>query len=302
MLNMEDAWPKLSYEKGKNTYEILHMFTQILGKIKLETLPWQNHSWHVTLKFTPSGLTTTTLPYKDLFFQIDLDLLQHKVIISTSRSEKREFGLIGLSVSDFYKKVFAELKELGIEIEIYTKPVEIEHAVRFEDDNVHTIYQPEQAKDFHGAMLAMQEVFFSFKCGFKGKSSDVHFFWGSFDLAVSLFSGRKAPKHPGGIPNLANWVAEEAYSHEVMSFGFWPGNEVLSEATFYSYLYPEPKGYNEFNIEPEQAYYHKDLREFVLPYKAVQEAEDPAGKLKEFLDSAYAAGTRLAKWDRDSLE
>lgn len=299
---MEKIWPELSYEKGKETYETLHMFTQVLGKIKLETLSWLNHSWHVTLKFTPTGLTTATLPYNGQFFQIDLDLTNHKLKISTSRGENREFELPGLSVAAFYQKLFSELQALDIDIQINTKPVELEHPIRFEEDTAHHTYEPVQARALHQAILAIQDVFFSFKCGFKGKSSDVHFFWGSFDLAVSLFSGRKAPKHPGGIPHLPDWVAEEAYSHEVMSFGFWPGNEALPEATFYSYLYPEPEGFKEAVLLPKEACYHKDLREFVLPYKAVQQAEDPARKLREFLDSAYAAGTALANWDRKSLE
>ncbi len=178
----------------------------------------------------------------------------------------------------------------------------MEHPIRFEEDNVHQTYEPDQALALHQAMLAMQEVFFGFRCSFKGKSSDVHFFWGSFDLAVSLFSGRKAPKHPGGIPNLPDWVAEEAYSHEVMSFGFWPGSEALPEATFYSYIYPEPEGFNEAIVLPEEAFYHKTLREFVLPYKSVQQAEDPSQMLRKFLDGAYAAGTALADWDRETLE
>ncbi|MCM4161241.1 hypothetical protein FHG64_03020 [Antarcticibacterium flavum] len=299
---MENKWPVLSYENGKKTYETLHMFTQILGKIKLETLPWQNHSWHVTLKFTPTGLTTNTLPYKDIFFQIDLDLVKHILKITTSRGEKRTFELRGLSVSSFNERLFNELRELKIAIEIYGKPVEIEHPIPFAEDNMHNTYDPVQAGDLHHALLAMQQVFFEFKCGFKGKSSDVHFFWGSFDLAVSFFSGRKAPEHPGGFPNLANWVAVEAYSHEVMSFGFWPGSEALPEAAFYSYLYPEPEGYKEAAIKPGEAYYHPNLREFVLPYKAVANAKDPNKKLKEFLESAYSAGTNLANWNMDLLE
>lgn len=299
---MNQEWPELSYAEGKDTYETLHMFTQVLGKIKLEKLPWLNHSWHVTLKFTPCGLTTSPLPYHDGYFQIDLDLTHHRLNISTSKGEMREFQLQGLSVAAFYNKLFDLLKELGIKVEIYTKPVELEDPIRFEEDTVHHTYNPEQALDLHRAMLLMQEVFFSFRCGFKGKSSDVHFFWGSFDLAVSLFSGRKAPKHPGGIPNLPDWVAQEAYSHEVMSFGFWPGSAALPEATFYSYHYPEPQGFKEAVLQPKETYYHTDLREFVLPYKAVQQASDPASKLREFLDSAYNAGTLTGKWDKESLE
>lgn len=299
---MEREWPQLSYEKGKETYETLHMFTQVLGKIKLKTLPWQNHSWHVTLKFTPTGLTTSVLPYKNRFFQINLDLTDHKLEILTSNGKNRVFGLYGLSVAGFYQKLFDVLREVDIEIKINTKPVELEDPIRFENDKIHHTYDPEQALALHRALLFMQEVFYSFRCGFKGKSSEVHFFWGSFDLAVSFFSGRKAPKHPGGIPNLANWVAEEAYSHEVMSFGFWPGNVGLPEAAFYAYLYPEPDGFKEASIEPGEAYYHPDLREFVLPYKPVQQAQDPTAKLREFLDSVYKAGTALAAWDREALE
>ena len=299
---MEQKWPELSYEKGKKTYETLHMFTQILGKIKLESLPWQNHSWHVTLRFTPTGLTTLPLPNKDQFFQINLDLTEHKLEIHTSHGKTREFGLSGLSVAGFYQKVFGLFRELDIDLKINTKPVELEDPIRFEKDNCHNTYDPEQALALHEALLVMQEVFYEFRCRFKGKSSEVHFFWGSFDLAVSFFSGRKAPKHPGGIPNLANRVAEEAYSHEVMSFGFWPGSEALPEAAFYTYLYPEPEGYKEASLQPQEAYYHPNLKEFVLPYKAVQQATDPAAKLREFLESTYAAGTALANWDREALE
>lgn len=299
---MEKKWPELSYENGRKTFETLHMFTQVLGKIKLKTLSWLNHSWHVTLKFTPTGLTTSILPYKNQFFQINLDLTDHKIEILTSQGKSREFGLSGLSVAGFYQKLVGLLRELDIEIKINTKPVEVEDPVPFEKDQIHHSYDPEQALVLHQAMLAMQDIFYGFRCGFKGKSSEVHFFWGSFDLAVSLFSGRRAPKHPGGIPNLPNWVAEEAYSHEVMSFGFWPGSEALPEAAFYAYLYPEPEGFKEVKVQPKEAYYHANLREYVLPYKAVEQAEDPGRKLREFFDSIYAAGTALANWDREALE
>lgn len=299
---MNNNWPELSYDEGKETYETLHMFTQVIGKIKLATLPWQNHSWHVTLKFTPTGLTTSPLPYSEGYFQIDLDFIDHNLLITTSHGELKKFPLYGISVAQFYNNLFSLLKELRINVKIYTNPVELEDPIRFEEDTVHLTYNPAHVLDLHRAMLLIQEVFFSFRCGFKGKSSDVHFFWGSLDLAVSLFSGRKAPKHPGGIPNLPDWVAEEAYSHEVMSFGFWPGSAALPEAAFYSYLYPEPPGYKEAGLQPKDAYYHKELREFVLPYKTVQQASEPAAKLREFLASAYNAGTLAGNWDRGSLE
>lgn len=299
---MNNQWPQLSYDEGKETYETLHMFTQVIGKIKLETLPWQNHSWHVTLKFTPSGLTTAPLPYSEGYFQIDLDFIDHNLLITTSHGELKKFPLCGISVAQFYNKLFSLLKELRINEKIYTKPVEVEDPIRFEEDTVHNTYHKDHARALHRSMLLIQEVFYCHRCGFKGKSSEVHFFWGSFDLAVSFFTGKKAPKHPGGIPNLPNWVAEEAYSHEVMSFGFWPGSAALPEAAFYSYLYPEPLGFNNALVQPKEAFYNKDLREFVLPYKAVQQASDPPAKLREFLDSAYNAGTLKGNWDIGSLE
>lgn len=299
---MEHRWPVLSYDQGKATYETLHMWTQILGKIKLESLPWMNHSWHVTLHSSPTGFTTHSLPYQDKNFQIDLDLLDHKLKVTTSRGELQQFDLPGLSVADFYHKLFQILKNLDIPVQIYTRPAEVVDPIRFEEDTQHNTYEPEQATALHRSLLAMQEVFTAFRCDFKGKCSDVHFFWGSFDLAVSRFSGRRAPKHPGGIPNLPDWVAEEAYSHEVMSAGFWPGSEVVPEAAFYCYLYPEPEAYKEAAIEPAEAYYHDSLREFVLPYKAVQESHDPAGMLRKFLDSTYEVGAALANWDRKALE
>ena len=299
---MEQRWPALSYNQGKATYETLHMWTQIMGKIKLESLPWMNHSWHVTLHSSATGLTTHTLPYKDQTFQIDLDLIDHKLKVITSRGELRQFELPGLSVADFYNKLFQILRNLEIAVKINTKPVELADPIRFEEDTRHKTYDVEQVTALHRSLLRMKEVFTQFRCNFKGKSSDVHFFWGSFDLAVSRFSGRRAPKHPGGIPNLAEWVAEEAYSHEVMSAGFWPGNETFPEAAFYCYLYPEPEGYKEAAIEPEEAYYHDSLREFILPYKVVQQSDDPAGMLREFLNSTYKAGAALAKWDREALE
>lgn len=299
---MKQEWPALSYQKGKASYQTVHMWTQILGKIKLETLPWMNHSWHVTLKSSPTGLTTGSLPYKDQHFQISLDLISHKLLMETSRGAKEGFDLPGLSVAEFFEQVFDTLRKLNIELSIYSKPVELEDPIRFEDDTQHNSYDREQVTALHRALLASEDVLNDFRCNFRGKSSGVHFFWGSFDQAVSLFSGRKAPKHPGGIPNLADWVAQEAYSHEVMSMGFWPGSQALPQASFYCYLYPEPQGYNKASILPEKAYYHNSLREFILPYSTVQQSDDPQGMLREFLRSTYKVGTSLAHWDRESLE
>ena len=299
---MQQKWPVLSYEKAKDTYETLHLFTQIVGKIKLSTLPWINHSWHVTLHIMPSGFSTMSMPYRDQHFQIDFDFIAHQLRISTSKGALRSFDLQGISVADFYHKIFGILKDLEIDLKIKPVPVEVEKPIPFEKDAVHATYNKTQVRDLHQALLFMQDVFTRFRCGFKGKCSPVHFFWGSFDLAVSRFSGRRAPKHPGGIPNLPDWVAEEAYSYEVSSCGFWSGSQPLPEPAFYCYLYPEPEGYQNANVQPKEAYYHKTLREFVLPYRAVQEAKDSANKLKEFLDTTYDAGAHLAKWDRTALE
>lgn len=299
---MQKEWPVLSYEKGKKTYDTLHMWTQIIGKIKLATLPWMNHSWNVTLHITTSGLSTMNLPFKKKHFQIEFDFIAHQLKVNTSLGEFRAFDLQGISVADFYHKVFKILEDLEIQLKIKPIPVELVSPIPFEQDYTHATYDVVQVRAFHQALLFMQDSFTKFRCGFKGKCSPVHFFWGSFDLAVSRFSGRRAPKHPGGIPNLPDWVAEEAYSHEVYSCGFWTGSEALPEPSFYSYLYPEPAGYKNAEVKPTEAYYHKTLREFILPYDVVQRAHDPGGVLQEFLESTYDAGANLSNWNREPLE
>ncbi|WP_316833640.1 DUF5996 family protein [Pedobacter nutrimenti] len=299
---MKTQWPVLSYEKGKSTYETLQLWTQIVGKIKLATLPWVNHSWHITLHITPTGLTTQNMPYKELNFQIDFDFVSHELKITTSSGASRKFSLHGLSVSAFYKKIFDDLKSLGIELEIKSMPVEIADPIDFESDTVHHTYEVNEVIDFHRALLSIQNVFMQFRSEFKGKCSPIHFFWGSFDMALSFFSGRKAPKHPGGVPGLPDWVAEEAYCREVSSAGFWPGSEALPEAAFYCYLYPEPQGYKDGEVKPSGAYYHPELREFVLPYAIVQRAENPEVQLLDFLRSTYRIGSGLAKWGEDLWE
>lgn len=299
---MLDKWPILSYEKGKATYETLHMWTQIVGKIKLAVLPWVNHSWHITLHITPSGLSTLNMPYKGRHFQIDFDFLEHQLKVSTSKGEQRQFGLTGISVANFYQKIFGLLDDLDIVVEIWPIPSELPDPIPLDKDTVHASYDKEQIAGFHQALLNIQEVFLEFRCSFKGKCSPVHFFWGSFDLAFSCFSGRKAPIHPGGVPNLPDWVAQEAYSREVSSCGFWTGSEALPEPAFYCYLYPEPEGYALAEVKPAEAYYHQTLREFILPYRAVQQATNPKVALRDFLDSTYRRGADLADWDREMLE
>ena len=299
---MQQQWPALSYVKSKSTFETLHMWTQIVGKIKLATLPWINHSWHVTLHITPEGLTTENMPYKDRSFKIDFDFIDHQLKIMTNQGERRQFGLQGISVADFYEKVFVLMADLHIDLKIKPVPVEIADPVPFKEDSIHASYVEEEVMGFHRALILMQKVFLKFRSGFKGKASPIHFFWGSFDLALSFFSGRRAPKHPGGIPGLPDKVAEEAYCREVSSCGFWTGNETLPEAAFYCYLYPEPAGYKTARVNPEAAYYNSTLGEFILPYSAVQQSRDPENTLLQFLKSTYAAGADLANWDRKLLE
>lgn len=299
---MEENWPLLSYEKGKNTYETLQLFTQIVGKLKLATLPWVNHSWHVALHITPRGLSTQTMPYEGGSFQVDFDFISHELQVFTNDGTVKSFALPGLSVAMFYKKIFELLDELQLGIRIMPVPVEIADPIPFEEDEVHASYDEAQVSALHAALLKMQAVFMEFRSGFKGKASPFHFFWGSFDMALSVFSGQEAPKHPGGVPGLPNWVAEEAYCREVSSCGFWPGNESLPEAAFYCYHYPEPEGYKTAKVEPAEAYYHQTLSEYILPYAAVQSADDPSAKLLAFLKSTYQIGAELAHWDRRLLD
>jgi len=299
---MDTKWPVLSYKEGKATYDTLHMFTQIVGKIKLATLPWVNHSWHVTLHITPTGLTTHNMPYKNENFQIDFDFIEHQLKIKTDKNEFRSFDLRGISVADFYRKIFEKLDELGVEIKIKPVPVELANPIPFKEDTVHATYEDGQVTAFHIALLRIQEVFMEFRSGFKGKCSPIHFFWGGFDLALSFFSGRRAPKHPGGVPGMPDWVAEEAYCREVSSAGFWTGNEMLPEPAFYCYLYPEPEGYKTAKVLPKGAYYHTTLGEFILPYSIVQQSKNPGEKVLDFLHSTYNIGADLAHWDKDILE
>jgi hypothetical protein len=299
---MYNHWPVLSYEEGKDTFDTLHMWTQIVGKIKLAVNSWHNHSWHITLHITPTGLSTLDMGYDNKHFQIEFDFVEHKLKIATSEGEYQDFKLHYISVAEFYRNIFDLLKKLQIDIKIYPVPVEIVDPIPFKQDTAHATYDAVHVKALHQALLRMKNVFTQFRGDFKGKCSPVHFFWGSFDLAVSRFSGRKAPKHQGGVPNLPDWVAVEAYSHEVASCGFWPGNNVLPEPAFYAYQYPEPDGYKDADVLPKDAYYHETLREFILPYKVVQQSHNPEEILLAFINSTYATGVNLAGWNRSELE
>lgn len=297
---MKNQWPVLSYESGKSTYETLQLWTQIVGKIKLATLPWVNHSWNITLHITPTGLSTQTIPYQDQHFQIDFDFIIHQLKITSTKAGSKQFELKDLSVADFYKQIFSLLKECEINLTINTLPSEIFGKVTpFELDTDHAGYNADQASAFHQALLNIQDVFMLFRTRFTGKASPIHFFWGGFDLALAFFSGRKAPKHPGKVPGMPDWVLQDAYSSEVSDSGFWTGSETLPEAAFYCYLYPEPEGYKDADVSPVEAYYNQTLGEFILPYASVQQAGDPQAKLLEFLESTYEIGSVLAKWNQD---
>ena len=301
-MSSESPWPELPLRAWRATYETLHLWTQIVGKIRLTRAPWLNHSWHVALYVTARGLTTSPIPDGDGTFQIDLDLIDHVLRISTSSGAGRQFALAGQSVASFYAAVMAALAELGIHIAIDEMPSELPNPVRFSADKAHATYDPEAVRRFLQILVNVDRVFKQFRTGFLGKASPVHFFWGSFDLTVTRFSGRRAPRHPGGIPNLSDDVTCEAYSHEESSAGFWPGSGAIDYPAFYSYAYPEPPGFRTAKVGPEAAFFSEALGEFILPYDAVRNATEPDQALLEFLQSTYDAAADAAKWDRDALE
>jgi uncharacterized protein DUF5996 len=296
------SWPPLSYEEGKDTLTTLHLWTQIVGKIRLAQTLWTNHSWHVTLYVTSRGLTTSPIPYGTRTFEIVFDFLDHELRILTGEGAVESLPLAPRPVADFYHEVFARLRALGLDITIRTLPCEIPNVIPLDADREHGTYDAEQATRFWRALVQADRVLKDFRSRFIGKASPVHFFWGGFDLAVTRFSGRPAPLHPGGIPNLADWVTQEAYSHEVSSCGFWPGNDALPRAVFYAYAYPEPEGFKTAPVRPSAARYNADLGEFLLPYDDVRRASSPDATLLEFLQSSYDAAADRGAWDRRALE
>jgi hypothetical protein len=278
------------------------MWFQIVGKIRLAKSPWLNHSWNVTLYVTARGLTTSPIPYGEKTFQIDFDFIDHKLIIQSSDGRAGAFPLAPLSVAAFYAKLMQKLRKLDLHTKIDTKPNEVPDPTPFDQDELHASYDPEYASRFWRILVQSDRVFKQFRGRFIGKCSPVHFFWGAPDLAVTRFSGRTAPEHPGGIPNLPDAVTREAYSHEVSSCGFWAGGGTILNPVFYSYAYPEPGGFAKAVVRPESAYYSGDFREFLLPYDAVRGAQSPEDTLLEFLQSTYEAAATLGGWDRKSLE
>ena len=297
-----EPWPSLPLERWQDTCTTLHLWTQIVGKIRLALTPWVNHSWHVPLYVTVRGLTTSPIPHGSRTFAIDFDFIDHQLLLRASDGNGRVLPLRAQSVADFHAELFATLEELGFAVTIHGRPNEVAEAIPFAEDRRHASYDPEYAQRFWRVLVQAERVLQRFRAPFLGKCSPVHFFWGSFDLAVTRFSGRPAPPHPGGVPNLPDWVAREAYSHEVSSAGFWPGGGPHPYPLFYSYAYPEPDGFAAAAVRPAGAFYSNELREFVLPYEAVRQAAAPEETLLLFLQDSYEAAANLGGWDRRALE
>ena len=296
------AWPSLPLEAWSDTYATLHLWTQIVGKVRLALSPWINHSWHVTLYVTARGLSTSPIPYGVRTFQIDFDFIAHQLTVQSSDGGVATLALRPQSVASFYRSLMDEMATLDLRVDIHTLPNEVVEPIRFDRDETHRAYDPDYANRFWRVLVQADRVFKSFRTRFIGKCSPVHFFWGAPDLAVTRFSGRRAPEHPGGVPHLPDWVTREAYSHEVSSCGFWAGGGPVPYAAFYAYAYPEPSGFAQARVRPAAAFYSGDLREFVLPYDSVREADSPDDALLDFLQATYEAAANLGKWDRATLE
>ncbi len=295
-------WPALDPARFLDTLATLHMWTQIVGKVRMELMPWINHSWSVPLYLSPRGLRTSPIPAGAESFEVEFDFLEHRLPIVRSDGERRSLELRPRSVADFHRELLSILHEMGIDASIHPLPNEVADPIPFPEDEAHASYEPGQAHALWRALLQAHRVLTEFRARFIGKVSPVHFFWGGFDLAVTRFSGEGAPPHPGGIPHLPDEVTREAYSHEVSSAGFWPGSADAPGAVFYSYAYPTPDGFASSEVEPEAARWLADLGEFVLPYEAVRESASPDETLLAFLESTYAAAADLQGWDREALE
>jgi hypothetical protein len=292
-----DPWPELPLEAWQDTYATLHMWTQIVGKVRLALTPNINHWWGVPLYVNSLGLTTSAIPYAGGNFEIQFDFVHHLLVIRTSNDAILTTALAPRSVADFYREFMGALASLGIAVKIWKMPVEIADPIPFDQDTIHAAYDPEYANRFWRILVCCEAVFKEFRAGFIGKASPVHFFWGSFDLAATRFSGRRAPERAG-----ADSITREAYSHEVISAGFWPGGGDIKGAAFYAYAAPEPAGFAQYSVRPSEAFYHPQLKEFLLMYDDVRQAASPREALLAFLQSTYGAGADLAKWNRKELE
>ena len=297
-----ETWPALPLDAWKETYATLHMWTQIVGKTRLALAPMENHWWQVVLYLTPRGLTTSAMPAGTRTFAVEFDFLDHHLWLRTSDGSERSLPLVAQSVADFYRAYRNALQALGLDVTIRPVPVEIETAIPFAEDRTHASYDADAAQRCWRILVQADRVFKRFRGRFLGKQSPSHFFWGSFDLATTRFSGRRAPLHPGGAPNCPDYVMHEAYSHECSSCGFWPGGGAMAEPAFYAYAYPAPEGYGAHAVQPAGAYYSAEMGEFLLPYERVRGASAPDDALLEFLQSTYEAAGDLAHWDRASLD
>ena len=292
-----DLWPELPLEAWQDTYATLHMWMQIVGKVRLALTPKINHWWGVPLYVSALGLTTTAIPYAGSSFEIEFDFVHHRLAIQTSREEVRVLALRPQTVRDFYQEFMSTMAALGIDVKIWRMPVEIPDPIPFDEDTKHASYDPEYANRFWRILMCSEAVFQEFRAKFIGKASPVHFFWGSFDLAATRFSGRRAPEREG-----ADSITREAYSHEVISAGFWPGGGEVRGAAYYAYAAPEPAGFAQYPVRPQEAFYHTQLREFILMYDDMRKTASPRKRLMEFLESTYVAGAELGKWNRKELE
>jgi hypothetical protein len=295
------AWPDLPYAGWRDTAATLQLWTQIVGKVRLRLTPWLNHGWHVPLYVTARGLGTSPIPVGNEIMEIEFDFISHCLLVRTSWGEDRTIPLEPQTVADFHRGVMDLLRGLGVAMTINQRPNEVTNPIRFSEDRTHAAYDADAARRFWRALLQVDRVFKLFRSGFLGKASPVHFFWGSFDLAVTRFSGRPAPQHPGGVPGLPDAVTREAYSHEVSSAGFWPGSEAFPQAAFYSYAYPEPAGFRDRPVTPG-ARFDPTLGEFILPYDTIRAAAQPDALLLDFLSTTYAAAADAGGWDRKALD
>jgi hypothetical protein len=294
------VWPRLRVDDWTETRDTLHMWTQVVGKIRLAHTPLVNHWWQVTLYVSPRGLTTGTIPYRGGSFDLELDFVAHHLRVRSSAGGERVVGLFPRSVADFYAATMQALDDLGIDVVIDVRPNEVDPAIPFPEDDQHATYDPAAAHLFWQQLVQADRCLGEFRSHFVGKVSPVHFFWGAMDMACTRFSGREAPEHPGGAPNCGDWVMVEGYSRELSSAGFWPGGG--EEGAFYAYAYPEPDGFADHPVAPEEAYYSAEYRQFLLPYESVADSEDPDRTVAEFLRSTYVAAADLGAWDRANLE
>jgi hypothetical protein len=300
---MEPSWPELPYAAWRDTCDTLHLWTEVVGKVVVAQVPWLNHSWHVTFRVSARGLVTPLIPFGERDLQIEFDFIDHALALRASDGGVRALALRPICVADFYDEFMAKMKELGFDVHIDTTPNEVADPIPFRADRQHASYDADYARRFFQVLSRANAVLSRFRTAFLGKASPVHFFWGSFDLAVTRFSGRPAPRHPGGVPHLPDAVTREAYSHEVSSAGFWPGGGgPIDYPAFYSYAYPTPPGFGAASVRPAQAFFSKELGEFILPYDAVRTAANPPQTLLDFLQSTYERAAELGKWDRGALE